>query len=251
MLAAVALHSDSVRAESPLDVIAKAFNELGRVVAIPINAVTGWRLGEPDEDSVKEPMSGAEASFPESASRETDATVSDLREGAAQTAEAASKTTSDAASSVESGAKDAATSAESGAKDTKRHIEHGIEAAKDVSSGNAEESTKDKNETKTIADRAAEAVDAFLETSDDVAHHPKESARNAISSIGDETAAASDTIAHQANNVAETVEDAARASKDEAAEKVGDAAETVRDAAKDSSQSEPEHLWENEQFFTN
>lgn len=250
MMAAVALCSDSVRADSPLDVIAKAFNELGRVVAIPINAVTGWRLGEHDEDSEKEPISGADAGFPESASRETDATVSDIKEGAAQTAEAASKKTSDAASSAESGAKDAASSAESGAKDTKKHIEHGIEEAKDASSDNTEESTEDKSK-KNIADRAAEGIDAFLESSEDVAKHPKESARNAMSSIGEETAAASDTIAHQANNAAETVEDAARASKDKTAEKVGDAADTVRDAAKGSNESEHEQLWENEQFFTN
>lgn len=260
MMAAVAFYSDTVSAESPLDVIANAFNELGRVVAIPINAVTGWRLGERDEDMEKESMSGAEAGAAESASRETDAAVSDIREGAAQTANAASTSMSDAASSVESGAndaassvesgaKDAADSAETGAKDTKERIEHGIEAPKDVSSGHNEESTEDK-ESKTIADRAAEATDAFLDTSEDVAKHPKESAGNAMSSIGEETAAASDTLAHNANSLAETIEDVAKASKDETAEKVGDAAETVRDAAKGPSEAEKQHLWEDEQFFT-
>lgn len=51
MAVAIALSSDSVSADSPLDVISRAFNELGRVFAIPINAVTGWTLGERDEVS--------------------------------------------------------------------------------------------------------------------------------------------------------------------------------------------------------
>lgn len=143
VLAEIAVNSNGVDANSPMEMLTSALNELTRVISIPLSAVTGWSLRENEEfGDDTESLAGAEAGTTESVGTTTDSTVSDLIEEAAVAVHEASEAISGAVASVASAAEEAQAHVEEGQESTEP-----IEAETEAADESIEEETEEKETT--------------------------------------------------------------------------------------------------------
>lgn len=221
VLFATAVHH-GVHANSPMEMLTTALNELTRVISMPLSAVTGWSSSV-DEDfgDDTESMTGAEAGTAESVGKVTDSTVSGLIEDAAMAVHEATDVISGAMASVASVAEETETEVEISDHDEEtEETDESMEAEEkervvetDEEETVAEESTTEVPEKREQADpeqpaeaKTVEPFPSFLE--------PKEGLDSPTSSP--EIASTIDTSASAAlEDFTETVENAAAANYQE------------------------------------